>query len=262
MPDMGTSIDDLERAAAGGWQAPEAEPLGDWVLRAAEGFTGRANSALAIGDPGMPVDEAADRVCTWYRARSLRPMISVAFPTGQPVHSELDRYLAVRGWQVSHGALVMTATAEEIARRTAGALVALVAPAAQITPVTVRDRPDNEWLALYRHRGHKPPPVSRKLLLSAPWQAFASVRAGGQAVAIGRVAASGGWAGLTAVEVDPGHRRLGLGTAITAALAAAAAGRGVTRMYLQVAGSNDAARALYGQCGFADHHAYHYRTAG
>ncbi len=53
------SIPDLERRAALGWRAPEEERLGDWLLRAADGFTGRANSALANGDPGRPLDRAA-----------------------------------------------------------------------------------------------------------------------------------------------------------------------------------------------------------
>ena len=44
-------VEDLERAAALHWQAPETEPLGEWRLRAAAGFTGRANSALPVGDP-------------------------------------------------------------------------------------------------------------------------------------------------------------------------------------------------------------------
>lgn len=42
-------VEDLERAAALHWQAPETEPLGEWRLRAAAGFTGRANSALPVG---------------------------------------------------------------------------------------------------------------------------------------------------------------------------------------------------------------------
>jgi GNAT superfamily N-acetyltransferase len=41
------SIDDLEHAATPGWRALEEDRLGDWLLRAASGFTGRANSALA-----------------------------------------------------------------------------------------------------------------------------------------------------------------------------------------------------------------------
>jgi GNAT superfamily N-acetyltransferase len=69
-----------------------------------------------------------------------------------------------------------------------------------------------------------------RLLLSAPFQAFASVRRDGGTVAIGRVAVAAGWGGLSAVAVHPGHRRAGLAAAITAALAEAAAGQGAARL--------------------------------
>jgi ribosomal protein S18 acetylase RimI-like enzyme len=74
------------------------------------------------------------------------------------------------------------------------------------------------------------------------------------------VAAGGNWAGLTAIETDPGHRRRGLARAVTATLAGLAADRGLTGLYLQVERDNSAARALYGGIGFTDHHRYHYRT--
>ena len=105
------------------------------------------------------------------------------------------------------------------------------------------------------------PPIARTVLTSAPWQAFASIRAAGQTIAIGRVAAAEGWAGLTAIEVNPGHRRRGLATVVTAALAARAAAQGAAYLYLQVEDDNPAARALYGRIGFAAHHDYHYRVA-
>ena len=43
---------ELERVAAAHWRGTEQEWLGEWLLRAADGFTGRANSALPLGDPG------------------------------------------------------------------------------------------------------------------------------------------------------------------------------------------------------------------
>ncbi len=61
--------------------------------------------------------------------------------------------------------------------------------------------------------------------------------------------------------MHPAHRRRGLAMAITAALAAAAAARGATGIYLQVEDGNAPARALYRQAGFTDHHGYHYRVA-
>jgi len=68
-------VEDLERAAARHWQAPDTERLGGWLLRAADGFTGRANSALPLGDPGVSLPEAVTAVEGWYRRRNLRPMI-------------------------------------------------------------------------------------------------------------------------------------------------------------------------------------------
>jgi len=89
------SIVAFERIAAAHWRGTEEEWLGDWLLRAAEGFTGRANSALPLGDPGLPPDEALDAVTRWYRDRELRPMIVIPTPTepadpstGPPVASQ------------------------------------------------------------------------------------------------------------------------------------------------------------------------------
>ena len=88
-------VEDLEGAAALHWQAPETEPLGEWRLRAAAGFTGRANSALPVGDPGLPLPEAVAAVEDWYRRRDLRPMIVLPQGAGP---DPLPAYLAERSW--------------------------------------------------------------------------------------------------------------------------------------------------------------------
>jgi N-acetylglutamate synthase len=247
---MAISIRDLEEAAAGGWRAADEARLADWLLRAADGFTGRANSVLATGDPGMPLAEAVAEVCRWYAARGLPAMVSVAYPIGDPHADPVDRFLAGLGWPVRSGAAtVMTAAS------------AAIADTAATARVDLDPEPDEQWLARYRFRGRPLPPIARTLLLSAPWQRFASVREAGRTIGVGRVAVSDGWAGLTAVEVDPAHRRRGLARTITGALAAAGADRGAANLYLQVLDDNAAARALYRQAGFADHHGYHYRVA-
>jgi GNAT superfamily N-acetyltransferase len=254
---MAISIAALEMAAASGWRGTEEAALGGWLLRAADGFTGRANSALAVGDPGLPPATAIARVREWYRARGLPAMIAVPYPLGRPQASEIDRLLRERGWPLRSGpATVMTAAPGPIARA-AGP----IARAAGEPRVDVDSKPDDDWLARYHYRGQQPPPIVRRLLMSAPWQAFGSVREAGRTLAVGRVAVAAGWAGLTAVEVHPDHRRRGLATAITAALAAEVAARGVTGIYLQVEDGNAAARAVYRRAGFTDHHGYHYRIA-
>jgi ribosomal protein S18 acetylase RimI-like enzyme len=202
----------------------------------------------------MPLADAAAEVSRWYQTRGLPAMIAVPYPTGDLQDSRLDGFLAARGWLVRPGAAtVMTAAPHAVANQTAQAAAAV--------RVDLDAEPDEPWLARYRYRGRPLPPVARQLLLSAPWQRFASAREDGRTIAIGRVAVAGGWAGLTAVEVDPRHRRRGLARAITGVLAAAAVQRGAAGLYLQVENDNAAARALYRQAGFADHHGYHYRVA-
>ena len=279
---MTISIPDLEQRAALGWRAPEEERLGDWLLRAADGFTGRANSALATGHPGCPLDQAARAVRDWYQARGLPAMIAIPYPAGRPQAVPLDGFLAGLGWGVRAGtATVMTAPAGQVtgAARTAlagGGFTGLVAGSPAPGPadgpmdgpmevpigVQMDPEPGEDWLALYHFRGEPSlPPIARQVLISAPWQAFASIRDGGETIAIGRVASAAGWAGLTAIEVAPGHRRRGLATAVTAALAAQAATRGAGHVYLQVEDDNEGARMLYRRIGFTAHHDYHYRVA-
>src|SRR5436305_3162598 len=158
---MAISISQLELVASGSWQAPEQDKLGEWQLRAAEGFTGRANSALAIGDPGVPLEQAVDQVTAWYTARGLPPTLAVSYPLGDPGGSELNRLLDARGWTTRSGpAVVMTAE-----------------PGAIPTPngagtgrVLIAAEPDDGWMSLYHYRGMDLPPIARTMLLSAPWQ--------------------------------------------------------------------------------------------
>jgi len=206
----------------------------------------------------------------WYRARGLPPMIAIPGPLGSEAPDggqagdPLDILLAGRGWRVrSAPAVVMTAATGPVAgtgmagsgKADAGAAGSGTNPA-----VTFTTRPDGAWLAGYRYRGTGVPAAGLRLLLSAPWQAFGSVVASGETVAVGRVSVATGWAGISAVEVDPRFRRRGLGAAMTRALAAEAAGQGAGRIFLQVEEDNRAARALYARCGFADAHRYHYRV--
>jgi len=246
---------ELERAAAAHWRGTEEEWLGEWLLRAADGFTGRANSALTLGDPGMPLDQALDYVTGWYRARGLPAMIAVPLPLPvDPAALGLDAELAERAWPTRPGpAFVMVADLPLAVA--GGGLPAGAVLAADAVP-------DEGWMARYHYRGaDSQPPVLRDVLTSAQDQAFISIRTESGVLAIARLSIADGWAGITAVEVDPGHRRAGLGLAITAATCDEAVARGVGRIFLQVETDNAGARALYERCGFRYSHRYHYRMA-
>jgi N-acetylglutamate synthase len=251
------TITELERAAAAHWRGTEEEWLGGWLLRAADGFTGRANSALPLSDPGQPLDGALATVTRWYRTRGLPAMIVVPLPLDgdSPAH-RLDHHLSERSWATRpHPAFVMVAD------------LAAAQPAGEL-PAGVEFRldaePDDAWLAMYHYRGQREqPPVLRRVLMSAATQAFASIRvpATGEVLAVGRLSIADGWAGITAVEVSQARRRAGLGTALTRGICAAAASRGASQIFLQVETANTAATTLYERCGFRYSHRYHYRIA-
>jgi ribosomal protein S18 acetylase RimI-like enzyme len=256
-PITNTDIAALDRVAARTWRGTEEESLGGWLLRAAGGFTGRANSTLTTGDPGIPLPEAAEHIRRWYGARGLPPMVSVSYAAGQAHRNPVDQFFAAQGWALRDEAEVVVMT-----RKPAAVTPAAVTPAMAAPPVRLDDQPGDDWLALYHFRGQPTlPPIARTILTSAPWQAFASVRDGDRTVAIGRVAGAEAWAGLTAIEVHPDYRRRGLAVTVTTALIAHAAERGSAWTYLQVEDGNDPALALYRRLGFTEHHAYHYRVA-
>src|SRR5580692_4950385 len=105
------TMTDLARIAAAHWRGTEEEWLGGWLLRAAGGFTGRANSVLPLGDPGVPLDDALAAVTRWYRARVLPPMIVIplSLEGDSPCH-QLDNHLSERTWLTRPGpAFVMVA---------------------------------------------------------------------------------------------------------------------------------------------------------
>ncbi|WP_432564590.1 GNAT family N-acetyltransferase [Kineococcus sp. SYSU DK003] len=255
-PHTAIGTEDLERVMAEHWRPLERLDLGGWRLRASEGFTGRANSALAVGDPGLPVPQAVEAVERFYAARGLRAVVSVAHPAdGLGEGTQPAEALAARGWTVRTPTVVMTAATDDL-------------PGASDVPlpaglhVQTSPEPDAAWLAQYHYQGAPTvPPAGRRILVSADEQVFVRVVDGSETVAIARGSLSPGWAGVTAVETAPSHRRRGLARRVLAEIADWARSRGAPCTYLQVQADNDGARALYAGQGFTVHHAYHYRVA-
>ncbi|MER5376670.1 GNAT family N-acetyltransferase [Streptomyces sp. NPDC002553] len=245
------SYEELARAASRAWRPLESERLGGWELRAAAGFTRRANSVLPLGDPGLPLDEALDAVRRWYGARGLPAYVQTATGaegTQELLCAELER----RGW-----------VREVSAELWIGAL-APVADRADAEGVVLAREADEAWLARYQRKGVSE--VALKVLGSGPSVWFASVPGeAGVPAAVGRLVVDGRWAGFAAVEVDPARRRQGLGTRVMAALAGRALEEGASAAWLQVEDDNAGARSLYAGLGFGAHHAYHHyrqRAAG
>lgn len=243
----------LEEAAALGWEPVEEHRLGGWRLRAAGGFTGRANSVLPLGNPGVPMPSAIDEVVRWYDARGLVPQFQVPLPLA----GQVDRVLAQLGWPALKPTIVSTAPAEGLADRSGPPDGLDVALAAQ---------PTSGWLAAFAD-GKELSASGQQVLTSSRSAdlAFASIETAGTVVAIARGAVSADssgrrWLGVTGLLVDPRWRQQGLATCLVIALARWASELGATEAYVQVLETNQAATAALGRLGFVEHHRYHYRV--
>jgi GNAT superfamily N-acetyltransferase len=246
----------LQAAADRGWPAYEALDLGGWRLRAAEGFTNRANSVLPLGDPGMPFEAAVETVSAWYAERAL----PVKFQT--VVGDALDARFAALGWGVTAEAIFRTGRLAAMRDRLDGV---------PTDAVEVVDRVDDAWMSLYRRTGGAVTPAVRHVIAGPPGTLFALIRepGTGKPIAIGRCALDLGagadpglgrrLAGFAAVEVAKSHRRQGLARMLMRALTDRALAAGAVTAWLQVEPDNAPARALYDSLGFSDHHRYHYR---
>jgi N-acetylglutamate synthase len=243
------TVAELEEIAARGWPSPDTAWLGRWWLRAAGGFTGRANAVIPLGSPELPFDAALSRVVRWYEDRALPARFLVE------IGSSLDHDLAARGWvepKRRYGGVLFQTTPMAPAIKAVAALTDPTAPA-----VAISEAPSNAWLASYRD-GAALDPTARAVLADHPRVRFAELRDGDRMLAFGRVVVDDRWAGVSAVTVEPGSRRRGLGTAVVRRLLSQAWQLGARHAYLQVEEGNTAAIRMYARLGFTTHHRYHY----
>jgi N-acetylglutamate synthase len=224
-----SDIRNLEHAAAVAWPGVEQSWVDGWLLRFGHGSTRRANSAVPLNVSSARVGAVID----WYAARGVAPLVAapdrlLRIPPGVPTEAET---------------LIMTGDLGYSQTRRA---------------VTIADRPDDEWLRLYRREV----PVDGLTAVVDGEVAFAGVAG----AAVGRAAVTEApdgtrWVGLAAVHVIEEARRRGLARDLCAALLAWGGERGATRAYVQVLADNTAASRLYESMGFAVHHHSRYVDA-
>jgi len=237
------SAAEVERHALPGWLA-DSEPLGEWTLRAAGGFTGRANSCHAVGDPGVPLAAAAERIIAYAATHGIPPLAMVVDGSSE------EQALRGLGWIDTY------VPTEVLVARLADVLGQRPVPGG----VGVTETLDDAWLAGYARSRPLPADraVVRRILEGHPPRAFAAAEADGSAVAVGRAHVHDAWSGVAAVWVDPAHRRRGLATAMMTALGHWAARRGARYVYVQVDRANEVALTAYQQLGLRPHHGYLY----
>ncbi len=217
------------------WPDVDAVPLGDWLLRSdpqpVERLFKRANSCLAIGDPGVAFADAEEQVLDFYTARGRDPLVQVERD------GSLEADFLATGWEplgIGDSDFLIGSLAQ-VSRRLPAP------PDARITDDGPRflveiDSPALDGRAAAEGRGG----VSRPPIAS------------------GRAAFHDDWLGVRGLFTDPAFRRRGLARQVMAALVDLGAERGATTVWLHVETDNPPALALYESLGFRTHHSCRY----
>ncbi|SDF98015.1 GNAT family N-acetyltransferase [Pseudonocardia oroxyli] len=227
----------LENLCADAWPALVDEPLGAWRLRAAGGYTNRANSALAVGDPGLPPDVALDRVRAFAAAHGVTPRLQT------PIGSPWSKAAQHGGWVLEAGHAAGAEVAVLVTDLTAGEAVGLPA------------EPDADWWSVGGGPAHE---TERRILTGGRTLGFGVERRAGRVVGAIRAAVVEDHLYLSRLETVPAARRTGVATRLTAAACAWGHAHGARWGVLQVALDNAPALAFYAREGWREHHRYHY----
>ncbi len=257
-PHRVVSMTDLQRVMVDGMPPLRSAWVGEWLLRESAGYTGRANSALPLGDPGLPLLSAVASVSSWYADRGQVPLLQVSGPSGFAVESDPSGGAAVSaGWTAFQRTLVMTAP---VAGVRAAASSLSVSPS--VLTVASSPSPSEAWWSgsTAREQQHRGTAAAIFDLVDDGEYVVLSGDSG-SVLAVGRAAYARGWAGVFSVHVPPEHRRRGLARQVMGVAMEGALRRGMRSAYLQVSADNDAAVALYRSLGFEIHHEYYHLRA-
>jgi ribosomal protein S18 acetylase RimI-like enzyme len=223
VPVRASEIRALEHAAACAWPGTEQHWHRGWLLRAADGVTSRANSAVPLDMSAQIADLPA--IVDWYRERGLTPWLALP-----------ERLLPIRTPGVKATRVMVRP---------------LDTPTTAPPAVSLAPRPDATWLAGYRREV----PVDVLTAVVDGELIFASMA--DRAVGRGAVTATPDgtrWLGISSIRTAEGSRRQGHARALCEALLAWGAAAGAQHAYVQVEVYNDPAIALYTSMGFRLHH--------
>lgn len=267
--DLGQQV---ERLALRAWPALEDVEYDGWRLRAAQGYTGRANSVAALAAGRLDLATKIAHCEQWYAARGLPAKFRVT-PFSQP--GNLDAALAARGYAQVEDVMVMTAELLDLTKQPAVSCCSRPAPSGRQgmhgdrAPWLYQSRGEQgkivdggaveltlaEWMA------GKSAPVQQAILERIePKHWLLGWRKGTELVARVLGVLEDGWLGVFNLSVMPAYQRKGVGRALMLALAERARKHGVGQAYLQVVADNAAAVGLYTGLGFREAYRYWYRT--
>ena len=246
---LATLIRRIEELSLNAWPCLRQIVHDGWLLRFADGYTGRSNSVQPLyeGEADVQVKIA---FCEDAYARlgipCLFKMTEAARPAG------LDALLESLGYRAfNHTSVQVLDLGGSDANDSASS-------------VHVYDGVNDAWLrplVEFRAIEQRHVPTLRAILhaLALPAR-YLTVVDGDEVVACGLAVLERPWAGIFDIVTREDRRGRGHGTRVMRALLAWAGREGATRAYLQVMRQNGPALRLYERLGFREAYAYWYRV--
>jgi GNAT superfamily N-acetyltransferase len=241
------TVAEIEQAGLRAWPAIDTSADGQWVLRAAGGYTKRANSVQSL-DPADDADVAArlEQAARWYRDRRLPPIFRVTPLAGPAVLAELER-----GWTAFDHSLVLAMDM--------GPMSFAADENTALVPVASAD-----WLAAQRRlQGYDEDTVGRLRRIveriKAPARGLIHYGEDANPSASALMAVVNGLVFTGNVVTAENQRRRGYARRLLESGLAWARQAGGRRAGIQVLADNAAAISLYEGVGYIRHYEYHYR---
>src|SRR5688500_4661868 len=244
---MHPDIRRIEELSLNAWPCLRQIVHDGWLLRFADGYTGRSNSVQPLYDGESDV-RAKIEFCEQAYARlgipCLFKMTEAARPAG------LDALLESLGYHAFNHTSVQVVDLTGGDADDAG------------SSVHVYDGVDDAWLrplVEFRAIAKRHVPTLRAILHASALPArYVTVVEGDEVVACGLAVLERPWTGIFDIVTREDRRGRGHGTCVMRALLAWARRGGATRAYLQVMKQNEPALRLYERMGFREAYAYWY----
>lgn len=235
----------LEGRLLNAWPSFDYQFYDGWVLRLANGYSKRANSATPLRAGAALDDGLVDHMIEHFAAAGVRPTFRL---TGVQA-PEVDQLLAGRGFTETEPTLVLVAGIGGDCSTD---------PEVSIAPTVTR-----RWVqeTARSYGGDKADDRTLTEIVSRIRQkaGFATLSLDDKPVAWGLGVVERDFVGLYDIVVAPELRGIGLGRRVVASLMAWGCSQGARKAYLQVLEANAVARALYGTLGFAPAYRYVHR---
>lgn len=237
----------LESRLLNAWPSFDYQTYDGWILRLANGYSKRANSAT----PFLPNASLDDELIDYMIARFVEANVRPTFRLNGLEAADVDERLKMRGFKDIEPTHVLAAPIKD--------------GDCELDPeISLDSQVSKRWVreAAHSYGGDKADDETLMKIVSRirPKTAFATLALDDKPVAWGLGVVERGYVGLYDIVVSPDLRGIGLGRRVVTSLMAWGCRQGAHTVYLQVREENEVARSLYGALGFKTAYRYTHRV--